>query len=123
VPEAPRFYCMLVPPHESPLIVRAITRHKRCTQALCQAGGGTEPWFIALAMPGAPLRCASEVVVFSVTPPAALALHVGTWHAGPLFTAGGERPFYNLELSDTNVSDHETRVLEPPHLVPLHVDV
>jgi hypothetical protein len=34
----------------------------------------------------------------------------GTWHAGPLFEEGEQRDFYNLELSDTNVVDHNTHV-------------
>jgi hypothetical protein len=29
----------------------------------------------------------------------------GAWHAGPLFEAP-EASFFNLELSDTNVTDH-----------------
>ena len=34
-------------------------------------------------------------------------LHVGTWHAGPLFE-GPAMAFFNLELSDTNIVDHFT---------------
>lgn len=34
-------------------------------------------------------------------------LHQGTWHAGPLFEEDS-MAFYNLELSDTNVVDHNT---------------
>ena len=34
-------------------------------------------------------------------------LNVGTWHAGPLFDASALE-FYSLELSDTNLTDHET---------------
>lgn len=29
-----------------------------------------------------------------------------TWHAGPLFAGHPHMDFYNLELSDTNVVDH-----------------
>jgi hypothetical protein len=32
----------------------------------------------------------------------------GTWHAGPLFAEHPHMDFYNLELSDTNVTDHNT---------------
>lgn len=32
----------------------------------------------------------------------------GTWHAGPLFSGHPHMDFYNLELSDTNVEDHNT---------------
>lgn len=31
-----------------------------------------------------------------------------TWHAGPLFAGVPHMDFYNLELSDTNVVDHNT---------------
>jgi len=31
-----------------------------------------------------------------------------TWHAGPLFKGTPHMDFYNLELSDTNVVDHNT---------------
>ena len=34
-------------------------------------------------------------------------LDVGTWHAGPYFEADTV-DFYNLELSDTNLVDHQT---------------
>ena len=48
-----------------------------------------------------------DIVAFEVTPPTALSLHVGTWHSGPYFREA-ERDFYNLELSDTYVVDHDT---------------
>jgi hypothetical protein len=35
-------------------------------------------------------------------------LERGTWHAGPLFVGSAHADFYNLELSDTNVVDHNT---------------
>jgi hypothetical protein len=35
----------------------------------------------------------------------AVMLFRGTWHAGPLFE-GAKASFFNLELSDTNVTDH-----------------
>ena len=37
-------------------------------------------------------------------------MHAGTWHAGPLFDNANEMDFYNLELADTNVVDHNTHV-------------
>lgn len=37
-------------------------------------------------------------------------LHAGTWHAGPLFEGEDSMAFYNLELSDTNVTDHNTHI-------------
>lgn len=50
---------------------------------------------------------AEDIVAFEITPPAAVSLHVGTWHSGPYFWEE-ERDFYNLELSDTYVTDHDT---------------
>jgi hypothetical protein len=89
-----------------------ITRHVRVSQ--CLAAAGDAPWYLAVARPGAqPPLAPSDIQAFAVTPPAALALSVGTWHAGPYFgtaddggAGGGFRDFYNLELSDTNVNDH-----------------
>jgi hypothetical protein len=93
-----------------------ITHHARVTQ--CLAGAGADPWYLAVARPGAapPLR-AADLVCFAVTPPAALAMRAGTWHAGPYFGSDDAaadaadartafRDFYNLELADTNVTDH-----------------
>lgn len=34
----------------------------------------------------------------------------GLWHAGPFFDGAEGMDFYNLELSDTNVADHNTHV-------------
>lgn len=34
----------------------------------------------------------------------------GLWHAGPFFDGVDGMDFYNLELSDTNVTDHNTHV-------------
>ena len=98
------------------LRVSRITHHARVTQ--CLAAAGTAPWFLVVAPPGATLPLRQEqLVAFQVTPPAALALHVGTWHAGPFFwsedaaadatdPSTAHRDFYNLELADTNVVDH-----------------
>lgn len=44
-----------------------------------------------------------EVQVFKITGPKSIKLNVGTWHAGPLFLQEA-MDFYNLELSNTNVS-------------------
>ena len=46
-------------------------------------------------------------------------LHLGTWHAGPLFAADSAS-FFNLELSDTNQNDHETLKLDRPLQVSLN---
>ena len=41
-------------------------------------------------------------------------LHQGTWHAGPLFDEAEYMDFYNLELADTNVADHNTHCYATP---------
>ncbi|MDA0866734.1 MAG: ureidoglycolate lyase [Cyanobacteria bacterium] len=84
----------------------AITRHRLCTQCLGAIGG--RDWFMAVAPPS---RTAEPDLVnmraFRVQGDCFIKLHVGTWHAGPLFD-GQMMNFYNLELSDTNITDHET---------------
>jgi ureidoglycolate lyase len=40
----------------------------------------------------------------------AVKLHRGTWHAGPFFE-GEDISFLNLELSDTNETDHQNSYL------------
>ena len=49
--------------------------------------------------------------MFRVPPGHFLKMHAGCWHAGPLFEPHVEfMDFYNLELADTNVVDHNTHV-------------
>ena len=45
-----------------------------------------------------------EIRVFRFSGPKFVKLHRGTWHAGPLFSGSSIMDFYNLELSNTNVS-------------------
>ena len=53
----------------------------------------------------------AAVRVFRVAPHTFVKLHRGTWHAGPLWPGtDAQRTFYNLELADTNVVDHNTHV-------------
>jgi ureidoglycolate hydrolase len=103
----PRLYIMRL--RNRGLIVRGITRHTRVTQCLA-ATGGTE-WFICLAAPldpDAPETPAPDrIACFRIGGGVALALKRGTWHAGPFFTAP-EQDFLNLELADTNETDHHT---------------
>lgn len=104
----PRFYCMRIPGRG--LTVRQITRHRHVTQTLASAGG--HDWWLAVAPPydlavdGAE-PALDDIRAFRIPGDTAVTLHVGTWHAGPLFE-GGERAFFNLELADTNVTDHHT---------------
>ena len=46
-----------------------------------------------------------------VQPGEAVKLHQGTWHAGPFFLASTAL-FFNLELSDTNLTDHNSQPLQ-----------
>jgi len=110
----PRFYIMRLPPR--PLLVRGITRHTRVTQCLAATGG--RDWFICLAAP-TPDAAAPEpdaIHCFRITGDVALALHMGTWHAGPFFT-GAACDFLNLELARTNEDDHETAKLVTPIMI------
>ncbi len=69
-------------------------------------------WFICLAPPrDADVAGAkpdpAEIQCFRIPGDKALALHRGTWHAGPFFEAETQ-DFLNLELADTNEVDHHT---------------
>jgi hypothetical protein len=86
-----------------------ITYHAKVTQCL----GGllpAQPWFLAVAAPTMSVDHypkTQDLTVFRVPPGVYLKLKRGTWHAGPLFD-GETMDFYNLELADTNVVDHNT---------------
>jgi hypothetical protein len=107
-----------------PLQFSSITHHASVTQCLGSIGG--HDWYLGVAKPSIvesleqsgqegrkPVQSRAghhylppdpaEVCVFRVSGPKFLKLHKGTWHAGPLFKADAV-DFYNLELSDTNVS-------------------
>lgn len=104
----PRLYIMRLV--HRPLQVKGITRHSQVTQCLAATKGAE--WFICLAPPGDPDDAAAKpdpesILCFRIPGDVALALHRGTWHAGPYFTAP-EQDFLNLELVDTNVTDHHT---------------
>lgn len=104
----PRFYTMRIPGRG--LTVDRITRHRRVTQVLASAGG--HEWSLAVAPPGAVDDPGAEpalddIEAFLVPGDTAVMLAVGTWHAGPLFE-GDTQSFFNLELSDTNITDHQT---------------
>lgn len=109
----PRFYIMRLAGR--PLVIHGITRHGRVTQCLASTNGAD--WFIGLAppSPGHDLP-ADPITVFRIPGGTALALHAGTWHAGPYFTAAAQ-DFFNLELQDTNETDHHTAKLESPIVI------
>jgi len=117
----PRFYAMRL--HARGLTVTAITRHRRVTQALASVGGHT--WFLAVAPPFAVDDPAAEpalddIRAFRIPGDMAIMLRRGTWHAGPLFE-GGEQSFFNLELADTNDTDHHTSDLVARYGCALHL--
>lgn len=103
----PRLYIMRLT--QKPLLVRGITRHSRVTQCLASTGG--QDWFVCLAAPldpDAPEQPdPARIACFRIGGGVALALKRGTWHAGPFFTEPS-MDFLNLELSDTNETDHHT---------------
>ncbi len=100
----PRFYIMRLTQRGRHF--HTITRHQRCTQCLGSLAG--QEWLIAVAPPGAG-NCptVAEMRAFQIPGDRFIKLAVGTWHAGPYFEQDFV-DFYNLELSDTNITDHET---------------
>lgn len=83
-----------------------ITRHQRSTQCLGALNGRS--WWIAVAPPGAATEPeVSQIRAFQIPGHCFINLAAGTWHAGPYFE-GDAISFYNLELSDTNITDHHT---------------
>mgnify|MGYP001820430319 CR=1 FL=1 len=100
----PRLYIMQL--RQTGLAFDRITRHQRCTQ--CLGALGDQDWFMAVAPPGTGDRPdLSQLAVFQIPPHCFIKLEAGTWHAGPHFDQAS-MDFYNLELSDTNITDHQT---------------
>ena len=111
---------------DRPFNFHKITHHANVTQCLGSIGGNV--WYLGVAkasivnpselsddkgsrrivqsksghhyVPPVP----DEVCVFRIAGPKFLKLNIGTWHAGPLFKVDA-MDFYNLELSNTNVSN------------------
>ncbi len=83
-----------------------ITRHVKCTQ--CLGSLSSKVWFIAVAPALAGSQLLIEAItVFQIPGDCFIKLNLGTWHAGPYFEDDFV-DFYNLELSDTNINDHDT---------------
>lgn len=100
----PRFYIMQL--EQRGQRFRTITRHQRCTQCLGALEG--KEWLLGVAPPdGAAVPDLSRLQAFRIPGHCFIKLAVGTWHAGPYFTSPSVR-FYNLEMSDTNLVDHDT---------------
>lgn len=99
-----RFYIMRLQ-HQS-CKFHKITRHLGCTQCLGSLEG--KEWLIGVAPPSeTALPAWEEITVFRVPGNCFIKLNVGTWHAGPYFESATV-DFYNLELTDTNLTDHHT---------------
>lgn len=104
----PRFYIMRL--QRRGRNFSRITRHLGCTQCLGSLEG--KEWFLAVAAPSAAKQPAiDEIVAFRIPGTSFVKLDVSTWHAGPYFDSE-YIDFYNLELSDTNITDHDTCDLE-----------
>ncbi|HEY9699567.1 MAG TPA: ureidoglycolate lyase [Trichocoleus sp.] len=100
----PRFYIMRL--HQRGRRFSCITRHQNCTQCLGSLEG--KDWLIAVAAPTkADCPTPEAIVAFRVPSDCFIKLDVGTWHAGPYFDQAFI-DFYNLELSNTNITDHQT---------------
>lgn len=100
----PRFYIMTLV--NRGIRFRTITRHRRCTQCLGALEG--KDWVIGVAPPGAAAQPEpQDIRAFHVPGNGFIKLELGTWHAGPYFRHPTVS-FYNLELSDTNINDHQT---------------
>ncbi len=113
----PRFYIMRL--HQRGRRFTQITRHQQCTQCLGALEG--KEWFIAVAPPENMTQPElEEIVVFRVPGNCFIKLETGTWHAGPFFDQDWI-DFYNLELSDTNLADHETHSLQEIYGVALEI--
>jgi ureidoglycolate hydrolase len=100
----PRFYIMQLQHRGTQF--HTITRHRACTQCLGALEG--RDWLMAVAPPGeAPDPDPETITAFKIPGNCFIKLNLGTWHAGPYFESAVVN-FYNLELSDTNLVDHET---------------
>ncbi|MEL7086194.1 MAG: ureidoglycolate lyase [Cyanobacteria bacterium P01_A01_bin.3] len=104
----PRFYIMRL--HHRGLSFTTITRHMQCTQCLGSLEG--QPWMLGVAPPSSGSQPdLNSIQAFRIPGNCFIKLNLGTWHAGPYFIAESV-DFYNLELSDTNVVDHDTTDLK-----------
>jgi ureidoglycolate hydrolase len=115
----PRFYIMRL--SRKGRIFSRITRHQQCTQCLGSLHGHS--WLMAVAPPGTtPCPELDQIRAFQIPGDCFIKLNVGTWHAGPYFEAE-TIDFYNLELSDTNLVDHETCSLKDVYGVTFEIEI
>ena len=116
----PRLYIMRL--EARGLVFIRITRHSLVTQCLAAMGG--KEWLLAVAPPCAPGQTPdpASIRAFRIPGTVAVNLHRGSWHAGPFFTEP-RVDFLNLELADTNESDHENCNLLRDHGVSFRIEV
>ena len=113
----PRFYLMHL--DDKPAEFVRVTRHLETTQTLMAVG--EVEWTIAVAAPGIDEPGLDDLRAFRIPPRTAITMRKGTWHAGPFFADPG-MDFVNLELDDTNVSDHHNHRLDDAHGVRVVID-
>jgi ureidoglycolate hydrolase len=101
----PRFYIMHLQKRGTKF--HTITRHIQCTQCLGALAG--KDWLIAVCPSNNDINEPelAKMKAFKIPGNCFIKLNVGTWHAGPYFNHDVV-DFYNLELSDTNITDHFT---------------
>ncbi|MBW4526765.1 MAG: ureidoglycolate lyase [Phormidium tanganyikae FI6-MK23] len=96
-----------------------ITRHQQCTQCLGSLEG--KEWLIVVAPPDNNESPAiADLTAFRIPGNCFIKLDIGTWHAGPYFD-GDVVDFYNLELSDTNIVDHDTCDLRSTYAIEFEI--
>jgi len=70
-----------------------------------------QPWYMVVARPSGSVAAyprPEDLTAFRIPHGVFIKMEPGTWHAGPLFESSDFMDFYNLELADTNVTDHNT---------------
>ncbi len=113
----PRFYIMRL--SQRGRRFGTITRHLQCTQCLGSLAG--KAWFLGVAPPGkVAVPAIADIQIFQIPGDCFVKLAVGTWHAGPYFDADTV-DFYSLELSDTNITDHDTCNLQHTYGIEIEI--
>ena len=104
-----RYYVMRL--RRRPAVLGSMTRHRHATQ--CLGSADAQPWWLAVASSELQAEQLDQTTVqlVKVQPGEAVKLHQGTWHAGPFFLTPTAL-FFNLELSDTNLTDHNSQPLQ-----------
>lgn len=88
-----------------------ITYHEKVSQ--CLMSTSNKLWYLAVAKPTFSLEqfpTAEDIEVFQIEGNTVVKMEPGVWHAGPMFIDANYMDFLSLELSDTNIVDHNTHV-------------